>query len=235
MPISLKPQKLMSSRAASWIDPRIKRAMKALYDEWRILRNHRKGVRYVQEKCVGVRPLRVHVGCGNTVKKGWLNTDLWPGPWATPDIALDVSRPLPFATDSVAEIYSEHMFEHLDYSVAVSLFLSESLRVLEPGGKLTIGVPDLDFVLRSYAGQLKMNPPAIPTRQPYFLLDHPVEALNHFFHQQGEHKFLYDETYLVMLLAHFGFVAVKRRPFDPATDSEHRRVETLYVEALKPQ
>jgi predicted SAM-dependent methyltransferase len=234
MPASLSPQAIMSSRATSWLDPRIKRSLKNLYDEWRILRNHRKGVRYVREKCIGVHPLRVHVGCGTMLKAGWLNTDLWPGPWATPDIALDVSRPFPFDTDSVTEIYSEHMFEHLDYPDAVSLFLSECYRVLEPGGVLTIGVPDLDFHQDLYEQRMKASPLTVEMK-PNYIFGHPLEALNHVFHQQGEHKFLYNETYLLTLLKHFGFAEARKRPFDPAMDSEHRREETLYVVAVKPR
>lgn len=228
MPFSLK-----SLKANSWIEPRIYGAMKGVYSEWCMLKNHRKGVRYVEKNCTGVRPLRVHLGCGKQRKTGWLNVDLWPGPWATPDICLDVSRPLPFKTNSLAEIYSEHMFEHLEFPEAVKLFLSECYRILEPQGKLTIGVPDLDHLQNLYQQQMKGNGPVIEM-ECHNLIAHPLEQLNESFHQHGEHKFLYNEEYLLALLKHFGFADARRRPFDPAMDAECRRAESLYVVATKP-
>jgi Methyltransferase domain len=131
-------------------DQRIRSALKNLYDEWRILRNHKKGVRYVKQRLDATRPLRVQFGCGPEPKQGWFNTDVWPGPWATPDTCLDVSRDLPFASESVAEIYSEHMFEHLEHPSAACLFLTECFRVLEHGGIMTIGVPDVDAIYARY-------------------------------------------------------------------------------------
>jgi predicted SAM-dependent methyltransferase len=219
--------------AVANFDPRIRKALKNLYDEWRILWNHRKGVRCVRQHLNATGPLRVQFGCGAQPKQGWLNTDMWPGPWATPDLCLDVSRELPFASDSVAEIYSEHMFEHLDYPSAACLFLTECLRVLEPGGAMTIGVPDVDAIYDRYQ-RLTSGAPSSLQPDAHFVIGHPLEELNFCFHQGGEHKFLYNEQFLIRLLVHFGFCEPRRRVFDPKMDSEHRREGTLYVVATKP-
>jgi predicted SAM-dependent methyltransferase len=213
------------------LDIRIRSAAKGLYDQWRLLRNHRKGVRYVNSLCSHDRPLRVQFGCGPQPRKGWLNTDMWPGPWSNPDICLDASRPFPFASKSVAEIYSEHMFEHLDYPTEVRLFLSECFRVLECGATMTVGVPDFDAIYERYRKGWR---PAVDGSRERYILGHPLEELNYCFHQGGEHKFLYNEEFLATLLSHFGFLPVKRRAFDADIDTELRRDGTLYLVATKP-
>lgn len=218
---------------ASKIDQRFRKALKSLYDEWRILRNHKKGVRYVKQQLDPTRPIRVQFGCGPETKEGWLNTDLWPGPWATPDICLDVSRDLPFTSGTVSEIYSEHMFEHLEYPTTVKHFLEECFRVLAHRGTITIGVPDLDWIFQQYHGWTPSTPLSVYPNAPY-IIRHPLEELNYCFHQGGEHKFLYHEEFLCALLKYFGFSDVHRRAFDPLLDTEHRREGTLYVVASKP-
>jgi predicted SAM-dependent methyltransferase len=213
------------------LDIRIRSAAKGLYDQWRVLRNHRQGVRYVKKLCSCHGSLRVQFGCGPQPRKGWLNTDIWPGPWSKPDICLDASRPFPFDSASVAEIYSEHLFEHLDYPVGVRLFLSECFRVLESGATMTVGVPDLDRIYERYRNGWR---PSLDGNRERYILGHPLEELNYCFHQGGEHKFLYNEEFLAALLMHFGFLSVKRREFDADMDTESRKDGTLYLVATKP-
>jgi hypothetical protein len=123
------------------------------------------------------------------------------------------------------------MFEHFDYPVDVRLFLTESFRVLEFGATMTVGVPDLDGIYERYLGAF--HPPVDDSSKRY-ILGHPLEELDYFFHQGGEHKFLYNEEFLTALLMHFGFFPVKRRAFEPEVDSELRREGTLYLVATKP-
>ena len=57
------------------------------------------------------------VGCishaGDHGSTGWIRTvDLF-GPGA--DLPLDLREPLPFSSNTITEIYTEHFFEHLDY------------------------------------------------------------------------------------------------------------------------
>jgi len=120
------------------------------------------------------------------------------------------------------------MLEHLDYPAGVSVFLSECFRVLEHGGTLTIGVPDLDSIYERYHKR------ALPDmNSEKYILGHPLEELNYCFHQGGEHKFLYNEGFLTALLLHFGFSSVVRRSFDPDLDTPLRRDGTLYLVARK--
>jgi len=55
--------------------------------------------------------------------------------------ARDLSR---FADETFAEIYASHVLEHFDYKNELTEVLKEWRRVLQPGGKLYISVPNLD-------------------------------------------------------------------------------------------
>ena len=98
----------------------------------------------------GVVPYRLNVGCGEKTRPGWLNIDLD----LRADMRLDVRRPLPLPGDSCAEIYSEHVLEHLAYPGEVEEILRDWWRVLAPGGTLSVGVPDTKYPLVSYVNRV---------------------------------------------------------------------------------
>ena len=61
-------------------------------------------------------------------------------------------RKLDWLSDnSVDDLYSAHTVEHFSYT-EVSSVLREWNRVLKSGGKITIKMPDLDFLCRAYVG-----------------------------------------------------------------------------------
>lgn len=62
---------------------------------------------------------------------------------------LSLGRRFPWASNSVDCVYASHVFEHLSVRVAEN-FMSESLRILRPGGILRIVVPDLLYHARKY-------------------------------------------------------------------------------------
>jgi len=49
-----------------------------------------------------------------------------------------------FSDKTFAEIYASHVLEHFDYMGELDTVLKEWCRVLRPGGKLYISVPDMD-------------------------------------------------------------------------------------------
>jgi predicted SAM-dependent methyltransferase len=222
----------MLSAILESLHPPLRASLKAVYDQLRILINHRRGCLQAA-KLPKDRPWKVQFGCGPERKGGWINTDMWPGPWAKPDFCLDVSRPLPFPDETVDTIYSEHMLEHLDYPKTAYQFLKECLRVLKPDGLMHVGVPDLDLILADFHRTKIESFHSISSSDPRYVLNHPVEILNYFFHQGGDHKFLYNEAFLKELLGEVGFVAAARRAYDSSLDSPHREAETLYIVARK--
>ena len=180
-------------------------------------------------------PLRMNLGCGPNPRAGWLNVDLVPGA----DLTLDIRRPLPFPDASCAEIYAEHVLEHLAYPGEVEQVLADWFRVLARGGTVSLGVPDTESALRAYVrgddGYF-----AWCRTQPWHRdwVRTRLDTINYHFRQQsptfGEaHLYAYDFETLADRLVAAGFVDVTQRPFDSAFDSEDRRIGTLYVRATK--
>ncbi len=84
---------------------------------------------------------RLHIG-GQQVRTGWEILDINPGPLVDHvGDAIDLSR---FPDGSFAEVYASHVLEHFDYVEALPKALLEWKRVLVPGGRLRLSVPDLD-------------------------------------------------------------------------------------------
>ena len=82
--------------------------------------------------------MKLNLGCGNDIRHGWKNYDLYP----TSDKVqkLDLTQlPLPFEDDSVDEILLSHTFEHL--TVNQYSFMKELSRILKKDGRLIICVP----------------------------------------------------------------------------------------------
>jgi len=179
--------------------------------------------------------LRLNLGSGPKPRPGWVNVDLQPGA----DLALDIRRPLPFPKASCAELYAEHVLEHLAYPGEVEQVLADWFRVLAPGGSLSLGVPDTEGALRAYVSGDDEYFAWCRTQHWHrdWIRTH-LDAINYHFRQQsptfGEaHLYPYDFKTLAVRLAAAGFVDVRSRPFDPALDSEDRRIGTLYVRAAK--
>ena len=173
-------------------------------------------------------PLLLHLGSASSRKPGWVNIDLVGH---RGELAWNLSRPLPFADDSADGIFHEHLIEHLALEDGLGL-TDECHRVLKPGGVLRIGVPDALAYARAYAcGDpefIERNRPGRPT---------PLLALLEAFYSWG-HKTMYDFELLSLVCGAAGFEQIEQRRFgesriQPSPDSEHRRLESIYVEAIK--
>lgn len=189
--------------------------------------------------------IRLHLGCGPLLKQGWVNIDLaQPTPksflaWVARkrssvknelDLMWDLRRGLPFPNNSVKAIFSEHLLEHFDYGAGFAL-LVECRRVLQPGGVLRIGVPDLERYIHAYHGMDPIIDDCRPGRPT------PAIALSEIFFHHG-HKATYDYETLAFVCREVGFSLVEHSAFAQGrlgaeVDSEMRRTETLYIEATK--
>lgn len=94
-----------------------------------------------------LRVAGLNLGSRNRAIPGFtgIDCDLHPGVDLVGDVA-DLSR---FDDNSVGEIYSSHVFEHFPHPQAPAV-LKEWHRVLEPGGKLYIAVPDFARTVELY-------------------------------------------------------------------------------------
>jgi predicted SAM-dependent methyltransferase len=93
-------------------------------------------------------PLRLHVG-GCEVRAGWKILNIQDGPGV--DFVGDCTDLSRFADGSVAEMYASHVYEHIAYGGNVLLnAFKEVHRVLVPGGRFMMSVPDLDTLCKLF-------------------------------------------------------------------------------------
>lgn len=170
---------------------------------------------------------KLHIGAGDGVLPGWLNTDIEPG--CDGVFFLDATQPFPFAEKSFDYVYSEHMIEHVGRREA-QFMLHECRRVMKPGGTIRVATPDLEVLAGLYSGggngdgqyyirwvteKLARNPTAY---QPGFVI-------NQAFYNWG-HQFLYDQELLSGALSNAGFRDIRRRAMGDSEDEHLRQIET---------
>ena len=166
-------------------------------------------------------------------------------------VYVDCRKPLPLPDASFIAVFSEHQFEHFEYSAGVSL-LAECYRVLKPGGVLRIVTPDLRRFLSLFHDE---PPPEGRAFRDWFLREYMPECpgapevflLNGIMHLFG-HQFLYDRELIGIALTQAGFVdstfteaGDSRHPDLVGTDARARgpyarynAFESLAIEARKP-
>tara|TARA_R110000751_G_scaffold273379_2_gene374113 strand:+ start:248 stop:1429 length:1182 start_codon:yes stop_codon:yes gene_type:complete len=84
-----------------------------------------------------MQAVKLNIGAGKTKIPGFTPIDRMFG---------DEAYPLKYETNSVSEIRASHILEHFSFQDAFTA-LEDWVRVLEPGGRLRIAVPDVDKCL----------------------------------------------------------------------------------------
>lgn len=102
---------------------------------------HLQGYRFFRFRLQGL-----HLGAGDFPIPEFLNIDA--NPMALCDLTAGVER-LKLRRESVAVIYNSHVFEHVPRASADKV-LREWYRVLVPGGKLILCVPDMEILTKIY-------------------------------------------------------------------------------------
>ncbi|MDE5761000.1 MAG: glycosyltransferase, partial [Bacteroides sp.] len=174
---------------------------------------------------------KLHIGCGPFTLEGWLNTDI--GSYRPEIRYLDAGRHYPFLDDSFEYIYSEHLFEHLELPQAATM-LEECFRVLKPGGRMRLSMPDFHFLMELYR-----HPDEEPNRRylawSYRLFgekkwgeaaeeDYPVHVINNFFHLWG-HRFIHTPEHLTRMVERAGFEQFCRYPVGASDTPAFRNIE----------
>jgi len=188
--------------------------------------------------------LLVNIGPGDQARDGWINVDIFDG--AKINCVYDCRKKLPFPDGSVRGIFSEHVFEHIDYTEEVPHFVAECHRVLKKRGVLRLIVPDAGRYLRAYcdgdwkalAGIRDLDADHV---DPYTGGKYAtrMELINVVFRQGFEHKFAYDYETLAHVLQRYGFESVTHQQCgqsampELAIDQPSRAPESLYVDAIK--
>jgi FkbM family methyltransferase len=92
--------------------------------------------------------IKLNLGAGGIDYDGFLSVDMYD---KRSNIPMDITK-LDFDDNTVVEIMASHVFEHLNpyHSVAI---LQEWLRVLKPGGKLAMEMPDIEALCKSFLAE----------------------------------------------------------------------------------
>ncbi|MGC1309918.1 MAG: methyltransferase domain-containing protein [Phormidesmis sp.] len=169
---------------------------------------------------------KLQLGAGPTALKGWLSTDIDARPEHVE--YLDVTKPFPFADDTFDYVYSEHVIEHVSWQNG-AFMLSESKRILKPGGKIRIATPDLSVLLNLY--QNRQDPAAqryiswITDRYlPGVDIESPIFVINNAFRNWG-HQFLYDGELMALAMKKAGYANIKRYAMGESDDEQLCEVE----------
>jgi predicted SAM-dependent methyltransferase len=142
---------------------------------------------------------KLHIG-GSVKAEGWEVLDANPAPHVDHvGNANDLSR---FADGTFAEIYASHVLEHLDFTGELVNALNEWHRVLLPGGRVSISVPDLDIL-----ANLMLD-------KQHLTLEDRVSVMRMIFgghiDKYDYHKVGLNEEFLASLLEFAGYVNIKR-------------------------
>ncbi|HYI61136.1 MAG TPA: methyltransferase domain-containing protein [Acidimicrobiales bacterium] len=208
----------------------------------------------------GREPIRLNLGSGPDAVPGWHNLDRSPNilldrlplakaalrkvglidaghmaAWSKGIRYWDARRGLPYEDGTVEAVYSSHTLEHMYLDVAEGL-LAECRRVLRPGGRIRLALPDGEQIARAlvedgsaeaarrYNEALAAAPAAQPPRTR---LSHLVSGAYH----------RWQPTYPLVreMLEDVGFVACTRRQYRdgelPDLAAVETRPESFFIEA----
>lgn len=88
--------------------------------------------------------MKLHLGCGGDIKPGYINIDAYN---KKADRTMNVKDIIKhFDPGTIDEIYSSHMFEHLDRKEGES-FLESCRVLLKVGGTLFLAIPCIDYLV----------------------------------------------------------------------------------------
>jgi SAM-dependent methyltransferase len=177
---------------------------------------------------------KYNLGCGTHIYTEFLNVGYWEnlvagslykdlnGTTGTFMLNHDLRHGIPAKNDSLELVYHSHMLEHLSYIEGIN-FIKECYRVLQPGAKMRILVPDLELWINAYA-----------TGNEFFfneyrkVLDNDIYVTNGaifmgMLHNHG-HKCGYDYKSLKWVLEYVGFTNIVRTLY---ADSSIENIEDL--------
>ncbi len=138
-----------------------------------------------------------------------------PGQWTTVDCApreavVDVvcqwgAQRLPFPDESFDLVHAAHVLEHVPWHQTLDA-LREAWRVLRPGGRLEIHVPDFDVLMQAARHECVLDNHAEQELNADLHWMHWVsERLFHFGEERELHKACFNRRHLAWCLAEAGF------------------------------
>lgn len=169
----------------------------------------------------------LHIGSGGLKINDFLNFDA--DVFINCDVVAKSDR-INLGNNAVGTIYASHLFEHIPRARTAEV-VAEWYRVLKPGGKLYLCVPDLEVLARLYLDNLKNY----ETENAKYLVD---MASNIIYGGQTDkydfHYYGYSFVTIKSLLTSLGFSAVelfdrKDLTFAPLHDGGFAQVQGISV------
>lgn len=141
--------------------------------------------------------MRLHLG-GKEVKTGWkiLNISQDPGV----DFLGNISDLSQFGDESCEEVYASHVLEHVPQQRVLDT-LKGICRILKPGSRLCVSVPDLDILCHTFINPLAS--PAVKFHVMRMMFGGQVD-------QHDCHYFGWNQLFLFDFLRQAGFSKVER-------------------------
>lgn len=172
--------------------------------------------------------IQLDIGAGDSQRPGWVTLDITDNC----DLFWDLRRGIPFPDNSVDVIYSSHLLEHMSYRDGLSL-LREALRVLKPGGVVSVCVPNARLYVEAYLGTVPLSKDH-NFWEPALESDSGIDLLNYIAYMNGEHQCMFDQQSLLSRIKRAGFTDVEERFFDVSLDVVEREFESIYAVGIKP-
>jgi len=151
---------------------------------------------------------RLNVGCGHFPLMFWTNLD--DNPDIPANIHADAVEYLATSDEGLYdEIYAGHFLEHLEQDLALD-FIANCYRVLTPGGKLGIVVPDFREVVTRY---LRRAPDSVEYPENVWSDISDINTLNAIFIystvQESPHRWMWDMESLAGAMSTAGFIGLR--------------------------
>ena len=168
--------------------------------------------------------MKLHLGCGKKHWPGYINIDGAPANGKQPDVLHDFRYPLPYDANVVSEIQAIHLFEHF-YPHEAAGILSDWRRVLKPGGRLVLEMPDIYKSAKNLIREIDAGKTPSDTWSMW-----PIFGANPKGQHYDDHKTGWTFKTLKPLLETIGFQHVIEKP----TQHHGKRQERDFrVEAVK--
>lgn len=138
---------------------------------------------------------KLHLGCGPRFLKGYIHIDL--SNYDHIDHRVDIANMKSlFEDNSIDEIYACHVLEHFSRKDIIPV-LKEWNRILKPGGKMRLSVPDFEAIVSFYLKEGQLH------QLQGFLCGGQKDHLDH-------HHVVFDFTLMKKTLESLGFINVKK-------------------------
>ncbi|MFX1339045.1 MAG: methyltransferase domain-containing protein [Promethearchaeota archaeon] len=165
--------------------------------------------------------IKIQFGGGKAKLEGFLNTDI------IGKIPINITKKLPFSSESVDMIYSCHAIEHIYYK-HFKFFLKETFRVLRKGGKHIIMTPSLTRLINALYYDSDLKSPLLKGHEKLAGIElDPALFLNRMMNTYYGHKFIHDFESIRRVATAIGYSEIKIISIPDIPDEVIRNYATM--------